>query len=179
MRQHTPALLGGSPIALLYQQLAPHIFDYARQRLSSFEDAEDVLVEVFMAALEYEPFFAMPEPQQQAWLWRVARNKVVDTYRRRGRHQRVLLSVVDETSWEQEIADPEQVSVQVEEQMRLQTLVESLPLLQQEVLRLRFYDDLRCTQIASRLGKREGTIRSILSRTLNHLRRLYEREQEG
>lgn len=179
MRQHSHVMLEGPPIALLYQRHAPKLFDYIRRHLASFEDAEDLLVEVFVAALEYEQFVALTEPEQQAWLWRVARNKLVDAYRRRNRQRHVSLSVVNEAFFGHEAADPEQISMQQEEDVHLHTLVKGLPPLQQEVLRLRFDDDLRCTQIASRLGKREGTIRSILSRTLNHLRRLYEREQEG
>jgi len=57
--------------------------------------------------------------------------------------------------------------------------VQSLSALQQETLRLRFADNLRCAEIATRIGKREGAVRVLLSRTLNALRRLYERPQEG
>jgi RNA polymerase sigma factor (sigma-70 family) len=46
--------------------------------------------------------------------------------------------------------------------------------IQQEVLQLRFIGGLRCTEIALLLKKREGTIRSILSRALNELRKYYE-----
>lgn len=179
MHQEVPTLPGDSPIALLYRQHAPKIFDYVRTHLSSFEDAEDILVEVFVAALENKRFLALSEREQQAWLWRVARNKVVDVYRHATRLRSVPISALDETMFEHEAANPEQVSMRQVEDKDLHMLINDLSPLQQEILRLRFNDNLRCNQIASRIGKRHGTVRSILSRTLNHLRRLCEQQEKG
>ncbi len=67
----------------LYQQYAPTIFAYLRMHTSSREDAEDMLVEVFLAALESRYFPLLPEPAQWAWLWHVARNKTIDSFRKR------------------------------------------------------------------------------------------------
>jgi RNA polymerase sigma-70 factor, ECF subfamily len=53
--------------------------------------------------------------------------------------------------------------------------LQRLSAVQQEVLQLRFIGGLRCTEIAVLLNKREGAIRSILSRALNGLRKYYER----
>ena len=49
-----------------------------------------------------------------------------------------------------------------------------MPPAAQMVLRLRFGNGLRCTQIAGMLGKREGAVRMHLSRALHLLRSLYE-----
>lgn len=165
-------------IALLYQQYAPPIFDYLRRNLASFEDAEDVLVEVFVAALENEHFFRLTEQGQQAWLWRVAHNKIVDVYRRAKHRHHISLGIVDEGLAKEEGMNPEQVSMQQEEVDSLHALIKSLSPIQQQVLQLRFADDLRCAQIAARLGKREATVRSMLARTLNRLRRLHEQQSE-
>lgn len=68
-------------VAILYQRYSEVIFAYLRRHTASREDAEDVLVEVFVAALEYEHFSFITEKEQLAWLWRVARNKAIDAYR--------------------------------------------------------------------------------------------------
>ena len=160
-------------IAYCYQQYAPKIFDYIRKHVPSFEDAEDILVETFVAAFESEQFSLLAEQEQQAWLWRVAHNKVVDSYRRNRRH--VPLSIVEDALFEHDTNSPEQVSIQQEDDLYLRRLIQQLPPIQQQVLYLRFNDGLRCSQIASQLGKREGSIRSILSRTLNRLREMYKK----
>lgn len=55
------------------------------------EDAEDLLVEVFLAALEQARFRAIPAEKQRAWLWRVARYKTIDLYRGIKQHPDVRL----------------------------------------------------------------------------------------
>lgn len=160
-------------IAYCYQQYAPKIFDYIRRHVTSFEDAEDILVETFVAAFESEQFPLLAEQEQQAWLWRVAHNKVVDSYRRNKRH--VPLSIVEDDLFEHGANGPEQASIQQEDELYLRRLIQQLPPVQQRVLYLRFNDGLRCSQIAAQLGKREGSIRSILSRALNRLREMYKK----
>jgi len=171
--------LDDPPTALLYQRYAPAIFANLRQHTASREDAEDVLVEVFLAAMEYTKFSAMSEQEQQAWLWRVARNKVVDHYRRSVRRQSVTLEHVADSLYDDDQQAPEQVMLRQEEYIHLRTHLQSLSPLQQEVLQLRFINDLRCAEIASRLGKREGTIRVMLSRALNLLRGIYQQQSGG
>jgi len=172
MHQNSQKLLHEKPtIAYCYQQYAPKIFDYTRKHVTSYEDAEDILVETFVAAFESEQFSLLAEKEQQAWLWRVAHNKVVDNYRRTKRH--VPLSIVENELFAHDANGPEQISIQQEDDLQLRRLIQHLSPIQQQVLYLRFNDDLRCSQIASKLGKREGSVRSILSRTLNRLRELY------
>ena len=68
-------------MALLYRKHAPGLLTYVRMRITSEEDAEDLVVEVFLAAIEHTKFTALSEREKQSWLWRVTRNKVIDAYR--------------------------------------------------------------------------------------------------
>lgn len=163
-------------VAILYQRCSAAIFAYLQQHTTSREDAEDVLVEVFVAALEYEQFPAMSEKEQLAWLWRVARNKAIDAYRRSKHRQSVDLEQIADSTFDDDELAPEQVALREEEYAQLRRQLESLSAVQQEILRLRFADDLRCTEIAARMGKREGAVRVMLSRTLNLLRGIYEKQ---
>ena len=99
------------PTALLYQRYAPAIFAYLRQHTALREDAEDVLVEVFLAALEKEKFATMGEKEQQAWLWRVARNKAVDAFRQSVRRQSVTLEHVADSLYDDDEHTPEQTAL--------------------------------------------------------------------
>src|SRR5258707_11811963 len=69
-------------MALLYRKHAPALLTYVRMCVPSPEDAEDLVVEVFMAALEHAQFAALSEKEKQLWLWRVTRKKEIDAYRR-------------------------------------------------------------------------------------------------
>jgi hypothetical protein len=68
------------------------------------------------------------------------------------------------------IAASEQVSLQRAEYAHLHIHLAKLPPMQQETL--------RCAAIAAALGKGEGTIRVILSRTRTGLRSLYHQDQK-
>ena len=165
-------------MALLYRNYAPGLLTYVRMHITSVEDAEDLVVEVFMAALENAKFAALSENAKQLWLWRVTRNKVIDAYRRAKTRQSVTLDHVAEGLFEDEMFSPEYSALQQEDYMDLYAHLQSLPPLQQQILRMRFGQDLSCREIAARLGKQENVVRVTLSRTLNLLRKIYRRGRE-
>jgi len=100
-------------------------------------------------------------------------------HRRRARQPLLALQDDDETLFADEERSPEKTFLKREEHIRLQSQIALLPELQQEILRLRFADGLRCKEIAARVRKNEGAVRSMLSRTLNGLRSLYAKSTEG
>lgn len=165
-------------IADLYQRYWLMILSNVLQLVPSREDAEDVLLEVFLAALESDTLVHLGERQQVAWLRRVAHNKCVDYHRRARRRPAVPLEVATATLYDDERLAPEQVVVRHEEQALLRQQFSALPLQQQEILLLRFSDGLRCAEIASRVHKSEGAVRTLLSRSLNLLRGIYAKGKE-
>jgi RNA polymerase sigma factor (sigma-70 family) len=173
---HTPpgqGLIRQEAMADLYERYWFIVLRTIHQHISSHEDAEDMLLDVFLAAFESDVFFALLEQQQVTWRRRTAYPKAMDYYRRRARLPLLSLQDDDETWLADEERSPENIVVQREEQLRLHSQIALLPELQQELLRLRFTDGLRSKEIAARLRKNEGTVRSLLSRTLNGLRGLY------
>lgn len=166
-----------SLIAALYQRHAPSILTFIRRHIPSREDAEDVLLEVFLAALESEKLGAFNEGEQLAWLRRVAYNKCIDHYRQN--HTSIVsLEQAMETVFNDEQQAPEQISLRNEEHARLHMSLAALPEAKQHILRLRFAHDLSSPEIARLLNSNAGAIRTMLSRTLNLLRGLYENSDE-
>lgn len=165
-------------MALLYRKHAPGLLAYVRMRIPSEEDAEDLVVEVFMAAIENAKFAALAEKEKQMWLWRVTRNKVIDAYRWAKTRQNVTLEHVAESLFEDEIANPEYAALRQEDYRDLYAHLQSLPALQQQILRMRFGQNLSCREIATALGKQENVVRVTLSRSLNLLRKIYRRGRE-
>ncbi len=164
-----------SPVAKLYQHYAPTILSYIRKHVTCPEDAEDVLLDVFLAALEHHVvFLRLEERQQLAWLRRAAHNKFIDYHRRTYRRPAISLEMTTEALYDDEEHTPERVALRHEEHALLRERLAFLPDQQQEVLRLRFGADMRCIDIARSLDRREGTVRAWLSRSLNFLRTIYE-----
>ncbi len=166
-------------ITELYQRHVYTLLSTIRRYVTTREDAEDVLLEVFMAAFERNALAGLSEGEQLAWLRRVAHNKCVDAYRSSQRHPFLSLETVIEALYDDEDQLPEQIALDAEERALLHARLTKLPEQQQQILRLRFGHGLRCTEIARKLDKSEGAIRTTLARTLNRLRRIYNTEEES
>ncbi len=161
----------------LYDRYAHVIFAYIGLHLSSREDAEDVLLDVFTAALERRNLVGLNEQEQLKWLHRVAKNTLVDIYRRTHRHPAIALEAVAGVLYEDELRSPEHTVLRQEDYQQLHALIRTLPPLQQQLLQLRFGHDLAFAEIAILLDKREDALRKMLSRTLVFLRKAYALQQ--
>lgn len=158
----------------LYDRYAAGIFAYIRLHTPSWQDAEDLTLEVFLTALEHDNLSWLTDKQQLVWLRRVAHNRLIDKYRRSPRPVVVPLDQVVETVYHDEALTPEQLAIRREELERLYKAVGKLSLLEQQVLQLRFVDRLHFAEIAILLNKSEGAVRKLCSRTLAHLRTIYD-----
>jgi len=148
----------------LYERFAGTILAYLCQQVSNQQDAEDLLLEVFLAALQNTLLARLPAVRQLTWLRRVARNKVIDHYRHTTLFTMQPLEQAREI--EDESLTPEQRAEEQEKWTCLLQAIEQLPPAQRELVRLRYVQELRLTQIAELMEKSEGTVRKMLSRTL-------------
>lgn len=172
-----PRALSAAEIKRLFQQYAPSLFAYLRQHTAR-EDAEDLLHEIFQAALEKPQFSQLNEAQQARWLWRVARNKTVDIYRYRTRRPMTELEAVNDPLYADDELSPEHALLRREEYAQLLAALQRLPAVQQEALRLRFVNELSCAEVARALGKPETAVRALLSRAIRRLRAIYTTRKE-
>jgi RNA polymerase sigma-70 factor (ECF subfamily) len=161
----------------LYGRFAGIILHYLFQQVSNEQDAEDLLLEVFLAALQDKSLCGLPAGRQLAWLRRVARNKVIDRYR----HIALLNMLPIEHALEMEdtALTPEQFTEQKENYERLYESIAQLTSLQQELIRLRYRNGLRFFEIATILDKPEGAVRQLFVRTLQQLRKIYDQLERG
>jgi RNA polymerase sigma factor (sigma-70 family) len=178
----SPSPISGSndsPVAVLYRQHGPFIFSWLLKQVHSWEDAEDLLLDVFLVAFERGRLLSVPEDKQLAWLLSVAQHKVIDLYRLSTQRQQVPLDTVVDSLEIDAALTPEAMTLRSERQADLRAALQTLSQSQQEVVRLRFGEGLRCTEIAMVLGKREGAVRILLWRALTFLRTHYTGVQEG
>jgi RNA polymerase sigma-70 factor, ECF subfamily len=158
---------------ILFRRHGQAIFTYVRLYTPSREDAEDLTLEIFTTALEHDNLAGWKDGEQLAWLRRVAHNRLIDRYRRATRSPIVVLDEVVEMMLVDETANPEQMALQRETYAHLHRAIQTLPLLHQQLLRLRYGDGLPFAEIAVVLNKREDALRKLLSRTLATLRMLF------
>ncbi len=163
----------------LYEQHASVVLMYLRRHGAKNEDAEDLLLEVFLAAMESSTLLDMNGGEQRAWLQRVAYNKLIDHQRKVFRQQAVALDEARDTLLDDENSAPEQIVLRNENLTLLREHLATLPERQQEVLYFRFTLGLRSREIAQILNKSDDAIRALLSRAINALRAIYEQKERG
>lgn len=154
---------------LLYDRYVAAIYRYVYYRVRDDAEAEDLTSEVFMRALRAMPRY---EPRQAflAWLYRIARNAVIDRARRGGRQ--VSFEDALEHPHADQVVVPDSELVAHAESDALRAALQKLTPLQQEVIVLRFLEGYSTQEIARLVGKREGTVRGIQFRAIGALRQL-------
>jgi RNA polymerase sigma-70 factor, ECF subfamily len=163
----------------LFDHYGEILFAYIRAHTATREDAEDLTVEVFAAALEHDNLSTLPgSTAQLAWLKKVAHNKLIDHYRWRQRHPKVDLDRLTGTLLDEDTL-PEEMALRSETQRELREHISKLSALQQLVLQLRYGNDMRCPEIAQFVGKSSGAVRQILARTIQELRKHYRSQHQG
>lgn len=156
----------------LYDRYITKIFQYIYYKVGSTSEAEDLTAQVFLRAWEAIGGYEWREYPFSAWLFRIARNLVVDFHR--ARRDTVSLEGTDGRSEimprEEEQPDSSLQSLFTSEQLR--RAVSQLTDEQQEVIVLRFIEGYSTAEIASIMGKREGAIRGLQFRGLAALREM-------
>ena len=155
----------------LYQNYFPRIYAYVASRVSTRQDAEDIVSDVFVSVIEaIDRFEYRGNGSFAAWLFRIAYNEVQGHYRQTLRRSTIPLADIDIES--HELPQDEALS-QKEQAERLRAMLQTLSPRRQEIITLRYFGELRNQEIAEVLGLNEKTVASHLSRGLEDLQRKY------
>jgi len=151
----------------LFDQFHLPIYRYIASRVHSPADAEDLTQIAFVKALEALPRYESRGIPFGAWLFRLARNTVIDFTRTRHEH-----SDLDTALGRIAIgADPQDAALireQIDEvELALATLTDD----QREAIALRFFAGLSAREAAEVMNRQEGTIRGLQFRAIAALRR--------
>lgn len=146
----------------LYRRHYDAVFRYCVHRLFERQTAEDVTSQVFLKVVENLSRFRGTDEQFRNWLYRIATNAVNDHLRRAVRGKALLRVACEQANSQgtncKDTSD-EKLAV-------LREAVLSLKPRYQTIIALRFFENLKLTEIAEVLGSSPGTIRSQLARAL-------------
>jgi RNA polymerase sigma-70 factor (ECF subfamily) len=160
----------------------PEVFRYVSRRVPR-QEAEDITMQVFAAALEALPQFR-GECSLGPWLLSIAHKKVVDALRRRAARRETLASELtrQETatdpmaeSMASAVEGPETALVRQEARQAMRHLVDQLNRDQREVLLLRYVEERSMAEIAAIMARSPAAVNSLLQRARATLFRLGKR----
>ncbi len=166
-----------------YRSERRKLFDFIRRRVGTTEDAEDILQDVFQQ-LAVSASIAEPIEQVTAWLFTVARNRIIDWYRKR--KPRSTARVVEDEGLPVELEellfdprqDPDEVYFRSLVWTELSDALDELPPEQREVFVMHELEGISFREMAQRMG---APVNTLLSRKRyavlflrDRLRDLYE-----
>jgi RNA polymerase sigma-70 factor (ECF subfamily) len=151
------------------------VYRYIASRVHRPSDAEDLTQLVFVKALEALPRYESRGIPFGGWLFRLARNTVIDHVRTR--HEHVDLDAAAGHAGQD--AGPEQVTVERQDMDEVAAALASLTDDQRDAIALRFFAGLSAREAAEVMGKQEGTVRGLQFRAIAALRRQLGIDETG
>jgi RNA polymerase sigma-70 factor (ECF subfamily) len=158
----------------LYHRYVAKIYGYIRSRVSSERDAEDLTGVVFLNAFQALGAYHERGAPFGAYLYRVARNKVVDHYRNQSEsepwHEQEGLVPGNENT--------EARVILAEKLQEIRAAMLKLPENYQEIIRLRVLLELPTEEVGRWIGKKPSNVRVLLHRALKALRHELDHTEE-
>ncbi len=152
--------------ASVYDDCVWQVYGFFGYRLSSRDDAEDLTQQTFERALRSWGRYEPERATRTTWLLAIARNLLIDHYRRRStRREEPATEALEEIEAEQG-SDPAAAGVSPE----LAIALDELTSRQRELIALRYGGGLTGPEIASLTGLSLANVQQILSRSLRQLR---------
>ena len=163
----------------LYDLYYPNIFGYVLRRTANIRVTEDITSEVFFKALKNITKFNWRGVPFSAWLYRIATNEIASYFRHGSKNQVPWGDIAESNldsipSAEEELLEAEAELKRHEQYIALHDIIHKLDIKYQEVITLRFFENKQIHEISQILGKKEGTIKSLLHRGLKILGTLIE-----
>ena len=157
---------------ILYERYVNKVYSYIYYRVGNHHDAEDLTARTFHRALDHIDHYVQRGAPFSAWLYRIAHNLVANWHRDHSRRKVVSLEDVNLSPPLRE--GPQHQAEQKEEENELLAAVRRLPADRQQLLILKFVEEMSNTQIGLVMGRSEGAIKSLYHRTLLSLREMLE-----
>ncbi len=160
-----------SAFGSLYDYYQPKIYRFVLIKVSRREEAEDLTHQVFLNAWQSISRYEDRGFPFSSWLYRIARNQVIDHYRTRKQE-----ITIDEVNPEH-LIDYGQGETQAEKNLQFAQVIQTLKKLRpdyQEVLLMRFVEDLSIKEVAAGIGKSEGAVKLMQHRAIKELQKLFK-----
>jgi RNA polymerase sigma-70 factor (ECF subfamily) len=159
----------GDPEAFgsLFDHFYGPVYRYVAARVGRPSDAEDLAQLVFVKALEALPRYEQRGIPFGGWLFRLARNVVIDHSRTRREH--ATLDVIVEQANDED--GPDELAQMRQEMQQVARALRRLTAEQREAIELRFFAGLSAREAAEVMGRQEGTVRGLQFRAIAALRR--------
>jgi RNA polymerase sigma-70 factor (ECF subfamily) len=151
----------------LYDRYSSIVYSIALRVLGDTEAAEDVLQEVFLQLWRNPGVFDSSRGNMAAWLAVIARNRAIDSLRKR-RPEADIADVV--VSVEPDLAGDTERARAME---KIRSVLGDMPAAQRSALEMAYFEGLTHTEISARTGEPLGTVKTRIRAGLLSLRKAF------
>lgn len=146
----------------LYEFYLPKLYNYAFYRTGSRQEAEDVVSQTFIKALEHLKNGEIKCISFKNWLYKVCSNIIIDNWRKNSHVQRDLPYSFDNNDVD--------FSENIDDKLTILQTLYKLTEEQRQVLLLRYAQDLSICEVAKIMEKSEGAIKQLAFRGLKNMK---------
>jgi RNA polymerase sigma-70 factor, ECF subfamily len=143
--------------AEIFGYYAPRVKSYLMRLGADNAQAEEIAQDVMVTVWRKASLFDRRQASVSTWIFRVARNRRIDVFRRTKRPE---LDPEEQMILPAGVAAPEERVEAAETEARVREAMKDLPPEQLELLKLAFYDGLSHREIADKLDVPLGTVKS-------------------
>ncbi len=156
----------------LYKHYKKYILEFFTYRVNDYSTAEELTSVVFEKALNGLDGFQWQGVPFSAWLYRIARNTLIDHYRKGTKSREVSsLELVQELPSKEK--QPHEIVETMFTEELLYKILQEIPTREQEIIYLKFFDGYTNKVIAQITDLSETNVGTIIYRTIRKLRELY------
>lgn len=155
-------------IGAIYRSYYEPVYQFVRLRVGNAQIAEDLTSDIFVKFIRALKADKGPHSSLRGWIFRVARNAIYDHY---GSKEVPLPDeTLDQWMSTDDDTDPEVRALRTIEAQRARQVIGMLAPAQQEVLMLRFDQQLSLQETADVMNKKVNAIKALQFRAVNTLR---------
>lgn len=164
-------------LSTLYDRYAGVVYAVAYKMLSSVEEAEEVVLDVFAQVWRNACTYDTNKSRVDSWLFMQTRCRTLDILRKRKRQARA----VDVSKQVAQVSEskgvlPEEHAVIRERRDRIQAALAQIPTEQRQVIELAYLQGMTQSEIVKATGLSLGTVKTRIRLGLKKLRSLYDTE---
>ena len=160
-------------VIVFYNKFSPRVLRYLQNHLPK-DIAQEILNDVFIDAID-EMSTLKKQKNLQAWIYRIAHNKMVDYYRKKKIKSFLFSQIPYLELVANEIHQPEFIIEKNKIRDRIESSLLSLSLKNQNILRMHYEEQIPIKQIAILLNLSPKATESLLFRARQNFIKIYER----
>jgi RNA polymerase sigma-70 factor (ECF subfamily) len=161
-----------SALSFLYDRYARIVFGIAFKSLSSVEESEEVVLDVFSQVWRTAARYDATKGRVDTWLFMMTRSRVMDRLRSRQRSAKTETASVEALQIQTFRASVDPIEDALISERRTQVLdaLRQIPEEQRQVIELAYYQGLSHSEIAAQTGLSLGTVKTRIRLGLSKLR---------